>query len=279
MNPRTAVGGPRSHVRAMRGRVPAFQEKYGPWALVTGASSGIGAEFARQLSARGLNLVLAARRRELLEQLGHELESTGVVVRVVSLDLSRGDFMSTLLPCIEDLEIGLLVNNAGFGVAGRFLENDLRRELELLDVNCRAPVILTHELGRKMVGRRRGGIVFVSSVVAFLTSPFLSHYSASKGFELLLGEGLHYELQRSGVDVLVLCPGGTDSEFHAVAGVRPMSSMPVEPVVAAGLRALGRKPVTIAGFRNRLMVLGSRWAPRRFVIRIIGSVFERIRQP
>src|SRR5262249_36115403 len=131
-----------------------FVERYGPWALVTGASAGIGAEFARQLSEMGLNLVLVARRRQRLEDLAHELE----------------------------------------------------KELDLLNVNCRAPLILTHEFGRQMAQRKRGGIIFVSSVSAYIATPFEASYAASKVYELFLAESLEYELKKSGVDMLALCP-------------------------------------------------------------------------
>src|SRR5215510_15969656 len=141
-----------------------FVERYGPWALVTGASAGIGAEFARQLSQMGLNLVLVARRRQRLEDLACELESKNKVhVRIVVADLARPDFLPAIRSVTNSIEVGLLVNNAGFGLAGRFLEHELEEELNLLNVNCRAPLILTHEFGRQMAQRRKGGIIFVSS--------------------------------------------------------------------------------------------------------------------
>lgn len=256
-----------------------FVRKYGPWALVTGASSGIGAEFVRQLAAKGLDLVVVARRRARLEQLRAELaRQYPIALRVVAVDLAAPGFIESIREATADIEIGLLVNNAGFGVAGPFLENSLARELELLDVNCRAPLVLSHVFGREMVRQGRGGIVFVSSVVGFVAIPFMSHYAASKAHGLFFGEGLGYELKRSGVDVLVLCPGGTETEFQEVAGVRALSAMPAAPVVSQALRALGRKPVVVAGLRNRLFIGSARVAPRWLMTQILGSVFDKLRR-
>lgn len=256
-----------------------FVRKYGPWALVTGASSGIGAEFVRQLAAKGLDLVVVARRRGRLEQLRAELARRyPIAVRVLAVDLAEPGFMERVREATADIEIGLLVNNAGFGVAGPFLENSLARELDLLNVNCRAPLVLSHLFGRKMVEQGRGGIVFVSSVVGFVTTPFMSHYAASKAHGLFFGEGLGFELKRFGVDVLVLCPGGTETEFQEVAGVRAVTAMPAAPVVSQGLRALGRKPVVVAGLRNRLFIGAARFAPRRLMTQILGSVLGKLRR-
>src|SRR5262245_35151814 len=180
-----------------------FVERYGPWALVTGASAGIGAEFARQLSEMGLNLVLVARRRQRLEDLARELESK-VQVRIVAADLSRPDFLPGILSVTNSIEVGLLVNNAGFGLAGHFIEHELEKELDLLNVNCRAPLILTHEFGRQMAQRKRGGIIFVSSVSAYIATPFEASYTASKVYELFLAESLEYESKKNGVDMLAL---------------------------------------------------------------------------
>ncbi len=138
----------------------SFRDKYGPWALVSGASSGMGAAFARQLAAKGLNVVLVARREERLRALSEELKrSASAQTRVVSADLTRDDFIPRLAEATEGLEINLLVNNAGLGVTGEFLANDLGAELGMLHLNCRAPLLLTHHYGRMMRARQRGGII------------------------------------------------------------------------------------------------------------------------
>ena len=144
-----------------------LQTNYGPWALVTGASSGLGAAFARQIDAEGLNVVLVARREDRLRVLAGELErDSSVKSLVVTADLTRDDFMSRLVDATSGLEVGLLVNSAGLAVDNDFLANELKTELDVLHVNARAPLILTHHYGKLMKDRRHGGIVFVSSVVS-----------------------------------------------------------------------------------------------------------------
>lgn len=257
-----------------------FRERYGPWALVTGASSGIGAEFSRQLAQSGLNLILVARRKERLESLAHELESRNkVTIKTVPLDLSQPDFLPSLVSATQAIEVGLLINNAGFGLAGGFLDHDLDRELALLNVNCTAPLVLSHVFGRKMAERRKGGIIFVSSVSGYIATPFESTYAASKAYELFLAESLGYELGKSGVDVLALCPGSTDTEFHEVAGSRPVAAMPVQPVVALGLKKLGKKPVAIPGWHNRLLVYLLKYTPRRLHTLAAGRVMGNLTGP
>ena len=250
-------------------------ERYGPWALVTGASSGIGAEFARQLARAGLNLVLVARRKARLDQLAEQIEEQHrIQVRTVRTDLSRPDFIADILSVTQAIEIGLLVNNAGFGLAGNFLDHDMDEELALLDVNCRAPLILTHAFGRKMVRRERGGIVFVSSVSGYIATPLEASYAASKAYELFLAESLRYELRKHGVDVLALCPGVTNTEFHELAGMRSVAAMPVEPVVAAALEKLGKRSAVVTGWHNRMLVFCLKFAPRWAATVQAGRVIE-----
>src|SRR5215471_5043269 len=257
-----------------------FVERYGPWALVTGASAGIGAEFSRQLAAMGLNLVLVARRRERIEGLARQLESTRKIeVRTIVADLSQPDFLPLIRSKTESIDVGLLVNNAGFGIAGKFLEHDVKKELALLDVNCRAPLVLTHVLGHQMAQRKRGGIIFVSSVSGYVATPYESGYAASKVYELFLAESLGYELGKEGVDVLALCPGSTDTEFHDIAGSRTVAAMAVEPVVRLALKKLGKSPVAIPGWHNRLLVYLLKMTPRRAHTFFAGRVMERVVSP
>jgi len=254
-----------------------FAERYGPWALITGASAGIGAEFARQLAQLGLNLVLVARRRDRMENLARRLESENKIqVMSVEADLSRPDFMPAVEKATQSIEIGLLVNNAGFGIAGRFLAHDLERELALLDVNCRALMILTHVFGNQMARLRKGGIILVSSVSAYIATPFEAHYAASKVYELFLAEALRYELAPAGVDVLALCPGVTDTEFHEISGSRPIGAMRVQPVVKLALNKLGKKPVAIPGLHNRMLVGFLKCTPRRLQTYFAGKTMGRL---
>ena len=254
-----------------------FLERYGPWALITGASAGIGAEFARQLAGLGFNLVLVARRRERMESLARRLESDNKIhILSVAVDLSQRDFLPTIRQVTQSVDVGLLVNNAGFGVAGNFLAHDLDRELALLDVNCRALLMLTHEFGNRMARRKKGGIILVSSVSAYIATPFEANYAASKVYELFLAEALRYELTREGVDVLALCPGSTDTEFHEISGSRPVAAMAVQPVVSLALRRLGKAPVAIPGWHNRLLVGLLKFTPRRLHTYFAGRAMRRL---
>jgi short-subunit dehydrogenase len=259
----------------------SFTSRYGPVAVVTGASSGIGAEFARQLAARGLSLVLCARRKDLLDALGAELTGRhGVEVSSVEIDLSRPDFLPALEAAIGTRDVGLLVSNAGFGDKGPFLESDLATQLRMLDTNCRAPLLLAYAFGRRFVERGRGGIVFTSSTAAFQGLPFSSHYAATKGYELQLAEGLWYELLGKGVDVLALCPGPTETEGTKRTGVDPakvpFKMMAVGPVVSSALDALGSAPIAIPGLSNRLLYAAVKILPRRLATRVAGKMVLRV---
>jgi short-subunit dehydrogenase len=241
-----------------------FANHYGSWALVTGSSAGIGEEFARQLAKAGLNLVLVARREKRLRKLAALLENEyGVQVRIAVVDLAADSFLPVIVSLTEDIEVGLVVNNAGFAVTGEFLDNQAARELDMLYVNCRAPLLLAKEFGMQMAERRQGGIIMVSSIAGFSAMPRWSHYAATKAYSLLLGEGLAYELQKFGVDVLTLCPGSTSTEFHQVAGVHSGKSMKPAAVVAAAIRNLGKKTTFIPGFHNLLIASTARFLPRR----------------
>ena len=240
-----------------------FAKIYGKWALVTGASSGIGAEFAQKLAELGLNLILVARRRERLEQCATTLEQNfHIQVRCLSIDLSTENFMAQILSETSDIEIGLLINNAGFANTGEFLENDRAREVELLHVNCRAPMLLAHEFGQHMKKRQKGGIIFVSSIAAFSAMPLWSNYAATKAYCLLLGEGMANEFKHYGVDVLVVCPGATRTEFQTVAGVEAPREMAPDKVVLCAISSLGKKTVVIPGWHNRFIVSSTRLLPR-----------------
>jgi short-subunit dehydrogenase len=185
-----------------------FVERFGPWALVTGASSGIGEALARRLAEVGMNLVLVARRADRLRKLADDLKGRySVSTRVVPVDLSQDNFLSVIEQATADVSVGLLVNNAGIPTTGKFLDNDLGSELALLHVNSRAPLILTHHFGRSMRQRGRGEIIFVASTIAFAGVPAMSNYAGSKAQALVLAEGLAKELRNEGISVLALCPG------------------------------------------------------------------------
>ena len=245
-------------------------------ALVTGASAGLGVEFARQLSKRGYALVLAARRKERLDELARELGNA----RSVAIDLSRKDAASKLLAEVrENGEIvELLVNNAGFGLIGRFAELDAKRERQMIDLNVGTLTDLCRAIAPGMIERGSGGIINVASTAAFQAGPRMAVYFATKAFVLSLSEALHEELKPHGVKVSCLCPGPTRTEFGAVAGfggngMFDKVAMNSPEVVAAGLEGLDKNSaIVIPGLINKIGALSGRFAPRSVVRRIAGAI-------
>ena len=251
------------------------------WALVTGASAGIGRALAERLAASGANLVLTARRRERLEQLAGELRSRqGVEVELFAADLARLEAPGELFAFTrgKGIPVEFLVNNAGFGAYGEFFKMDLVRQLEMVQVNIAAVVHLTHLYLPAMIERRRGDILIVASTAAFQGVPYIATYAATKAFDLLFAEALAEEVRRYGVRVCALCPGSTVSEFHQVAGQPDRTKGRQESakkVAEAGLRALARgKSYVISGLGNYLGAHGQRLAPRRLVTRVAAKMFE-----
>jgi short-subunit dehydrogenase len=257
-----------------------FRERYGPWAIVTGASSGIGEELARQLAVLKMNVVLVARRRERLEALGAELAKThGIATRIVELDLGSDDACDALVEATRDLEIGLLVNNAGIGMKGEFAALDRAGQTHMLALNCRAPLELTHAFLPQMIARKRGGVIVVSSTAGFQALPISAAYSATKAFATLFAEALAEELRPHGVHVLALCPGPTDTEGPRRTGVDP-SKVPVKmmhprDVAKAGLDALGQRAIEVPGFTNQLIYCLVKFLPRALVTRMAGRLIRR----
>lgn len=256
----------------------AFKTKYGPWALVTGAAWGLGTEYGRQIGALGLNMVLVDIRGTELAQVAEEVRRTsGVEVKAVVTDLARVEFVETVRRETEGIEVGLLVSNAAHLPVGLFFEQSLEDKLKMIDVNCRAPLMLVQELGAKMLARRRGGIIMMSSGSATQGVPYLAGYAATKAYNLVLAESLWDELRGSGVDVLALMPGATRTTgFEASkphlerSTVAPISEP--RPTVAEALRMLGRTPSWIPGRRNRwTLTLGARLLPRKQLIKLVGS--------
>jgi uncharacterized protein len=183
----------------MGSTAPAFRDRFGPWALIAGASTGLGAEYAAQTAAKGVNLFLVARRMELLEPLAARLAAAyGVEVRTCACDLARPDVAAFLAEQTAGLDIGLLVCNAGYSVIGPFLERPLAEHLKEIDTNCRAPLALAHSYGQGMAERGRGGIILMSSLSANQGSPLIANYGATKAYNLLPAEGLWYELRQRG---------------------------------------------------------------------------------
>lgn len=244
------------------------------WALVTGASSGIGAEFARKLAARGMHLVLTARRQELLQQLADELHTRhGTKTEIIVSDLSELAEPQRLMDAIaaKNIQVELLVNNAGFGWVGTVDETEMPRMRELLKLNIAALVELTYLVIPGMLQRGHGGVINVSSVAAFQPVAYMPVYSASKAFVLHFSEALWAECRDRGVTVTALCPGTTQTEFFDVANVpgwlkKHHFSTPDE-VVKAALKAFERgKQFAVPGWRNRLITFSVRMARRKMVV-------------
>jgi uncharacterized protein len=260
-----------------------FVARFGPWALVTGASSGIGEAFAQRLAEMGLNLVLVARREDRLRKLAEELQSRHAVsVRVVAADLSSDDFLALIERATQDVQVGLLVNNAGVATAGTFLDNALEAELALLHLNTRAPLILAHHFGRSMRQLGRGGMIFVASTVAFAAVPAWSNYAASKAYDLALAEGLAKELSTGGISVLALCPGPTRTELWPT-GATPRFLMQPSAVVDVALKQLGRKATVVPGWINSIITFSTRLLPRSWNAaifgRVISGMLKRVKTP
>jgi short-subunit dehydrogenase len=246
---------------------PSLRERYGEWALVTGASSGLGSEFARALAREGVSVVLTARREERLRELASELEKAHQVsTRVVAADLADPSAAEQLTEAVRDLEIAILVNNAGFGYAGGFDKQEPERLREMVQLNCLAPVMLSAGLLPGMLARGRGAVVITGSAAGRQPLPLHGVYSATKAFDLLLGESLAVELRSQGVDVLVLEPGSTQTEFQQVAGEIAHNGEPADRVVRLALEALGQQPAVISGWFNWIRAsIASRLLPRSLV--------------
>lgn len=249
-----------------------------PITLITGASAGLGVEFARQLSAAGHRLVLAARRTDRIEALAAELGSA----RAVTIDLSRPDAAAALIRDVERAgeHVDLLINNAGFGLSGRLAELDAARQREMIDLNIGALTDLCRAVVPGMIERRSGGILNVASTAAFQTGPGMAVYFASKAFVLSLTEALHVELKPHGIKVTALCPGPTRTEFGEVAGFNrrfagafDRVAMSAADVVAAGLAGLARnRAVVVPGTINKVSAAGTRFIPRPLLRKIAGAI-------
>jgi short-subunit dehydrogenase len=259
--------------------VSAFAARYGPWAVVAGASAGLGEAFARLLAARGLHLALLARRGEALGALAGELRAAhGVEVRCHTQDLADRDLAGLGARLAAELEVGLLVYNAAHSVIGPFLERPLEEHLRVVDVNVRGPLVLAHALGQAMAARGRGGVVLMTSLAGSQGNAWLASYAASKAFELVLAEGLWAELGGRGVDVVACRAGATRTPGFAAS--RPRRSVPLmEPgdVARAALAALGHGPSVVAGALNQVAAFAfGRLLPRRASIRIMGRATRRL---
>ena len=263
-------------------RVAVDKERFGPWALVTGASSGIGKEFARQLAAAGINVVLVARREAVLQEVGRSIAADFKVdYRALAMDLSQEGFLERLTRDTNDLDIGLVVSNAGTPNPGEFLKLDRQLLQATLRLNTMAHLDITHHFGAKLAERRRGGLILIGSVGAEIGVPFLANDGGAKAYIHSLGEALHYELKPRGVYVTVVPPPLTNTAVLAKLGfdprTMPMKPMSVEQCVSEGLNALRvNRSRIIPGRLNRIMnALMPASVKRTMTAKLLGKALAR----
>jgi short-subunit dehydrogenase len=250
--------------------------KYGPWALVTGASSGIGMELAKQLSDAGFQLILNGRDVRRLEHLSKALQQPHQEHKVMAADVSSIDGVQQIIAATQGLNLGLVVLSAGFGTSGKMIDSSLEEELNMLDVNCRALLMLTHHYSKHLAAQQRGGIILLSSMVAFQGTPYAAHYAATKAYVQSLAEGLAVELRSSGVDVLAAAPGPVSTAFSGRANMQMDMTLQPEQVGVPILKALGRSTTVLPGFLTKLLVYSLSLVPRWVKVQIMGKVMGKM---
>jgi short-subunit dehydrogenase len=256
------------------------------WAVVTGASGGMGAVFARQLAKRGYSVLAVARASDALAKLAEELQGYGTRVDVVAANLATPEGVAAVVQRARSLgNVELLVNNAGVSTSGHFLEQSPDREAQVIRVNVEALWTLTRDIVPEMVKRGRGGVINIASVVAFQPIPYWTTYAATKAFVLAFGEGLAFELRKSGVRVVTVCPGFTKTGLYAETGVpglagRLLRHSTPEEVVRAALAAYdGHRVIRIVGFMNRLLAVSGSLTPRPMLRWLMGRLFSPVARP
>jgi uncharacterized protein len=259
-----------------QGRRSAWLLKsYGPGALVTGASDGIGKAIAIRLAEAGFELTIVARRKTLLDQLAGDLEKrSGMAPQIVCADLSVPEEVARVDQETLDRDIGLLVAAAGFGTSGSFIDADLADELNMIDVNCRALAQTTHAFARRFARRKRGGIVLMSSLVAFQGVPRAANYAATKAYVQSLAEGLHTELKPLGVDVMAAAPGPVLSGFGQRAGMTMSSGQTPDEVAVGTLKMLGRRTTVRPGFLAKALEASLMPLPRSGRVAMMARVMS-----
>lgn len=260
----------------------SFKEKYGSYAIIVGASAGIGEALAREVASRGVSLVLVARRLDKLEQLSIELRGRcNIDVKCIALDLMQDGAVEKLDQETRSLDIGLLVLNAATVIAGGFLKNTYEDESALIRFNTLIPAQIAHRIGNRMKQRNRGGILFVSSLAGNSPTPFQATYAATKAYLSSLGQALAFELAQSGIDVSVIAPGATETEgLRGTANIdyakmKGISIMSPADVAKAAIDGLGKKPYIIPGAKNRISAFILGLLPVSTVVNTIGKMMSR----
>lgn len=262
---------------------PEFHARYGPWAVIAGASEGIGQAYAHVLAERGFNLVTLARRVEPLEEDASLLRRRHrVEVRPVAMDLASPDLAERFDEVTAGLDVGLLVYNACYSKIAPFPETSLADHQKTLDVNCRGPLTLVHRLTPRLIERGKGGILLMSSMSGFQGSALVGSYAATKAFTTNLAESLWTELAPYGVDVTACVAGATSTPgfVSSTPQEKQSKAFPMRPEAVAreGIAALGKRPVHIAGRINRLVAGGTKWMSRaqrtRFFSKATRDIYE-----
>jgi hypothetical protein len=249
--------------------------RFGPTALITGASDGIGRAFAETLAGQGFDLILVARREVVLQDIATDLAARfSVDVQVIAADLSDPAAVPALLAATETAPVGLVVAAAGFGSVGAFLDLDPATEVNMVDLNCRSVVALCHGFGQRLAGQGRGGIVLFSSLVGFSGAPYAATYAATKGFVQGFAEGIAPELRARGVSVLSVAPGPVGTGFAARAGMQMGQAATPQTVARSALAALGKRGTVRPGFLAKLLGWSLAMLPRAGRARVLGGIMQ-----
>jgi uncharacterized protein len=261
----------------------SFRDEYGPWALIAGGSVGLGAAFAAELAQKGLNLVLIARRPGPLESKSIELKNRhGISVKTISIDLAAPDVLQTIAAETEELQIGLVVYDSAYSLIGSFLEHPIEKQLRAIDVNCRGPLMLAYHFGQKMVERKRGGIILMTSLSGMQGAPWIATYGATKAFNTVLAEGLWYELKGKGVDVIACCAGAIETPNFTSSNPKSLGTFAPKPVAVdkvahEAIASLGEKPLIVPGVGYRFsQALLEKFVPRKRRIKIMANSNEKM---
>ena len=253
----------------------SLKHRFGPTALITGASDGIGRAFAIQLAEQGFDLILIARRETALKDLALQLEDGfSVDVQVLALDLSRPAATAKIIALTESEQVGLVVAAAGFGSVGPFLEQDIASEGNMVDLNCRSVIELIHGVGQRMSARGRGGIILLGSLVGFQGAPYSATYAATKGFVQSFAEGLAPELKAQGVSVLAVAPAQVETGFAARAGMQMSKAATPDTVARGALAALGKRGTVRPGFLAKFLGGSLSILPRWGRVRVLGAIMK-----
>ena len=255
--------------------VDHFRNKYGEWAVITGASSGIGKSLAQVLAEKKLNLVLIARRQNSLEKLSTTLSAEhGITVKVIAVDLTSSEAIETINSATTDLQVGLLVCSAGFGSSGLFLDSAINTEKEMLKLNCRSPLELSYLFGKRFASQKHGGIILLSSIVAFQGVPHSANYAATKAYVQAFAEALHVELGDFGIDVISAAPGPVHSGFAERAHMKYGMAQQPDVVAKAIIAKLGRKSTVRPGPIAKLLGYSLSTLPRTIRVRLMSQIMS-----